>query len=127
MQLVDCPSEISDRVVTAAINVHKELGPGLLESIYEKALLLELAECGLKAQAQIEIKVGYRGKDLGVGFRADIVVEDRLLLELKAVEKLVNIHTAQLITYLKFLNIKRGYLFNFNEKLLKNGIKRVSI
>ena len=127
MQLKDCPNHIVDTVITSAINVHKELGPGLLETVYEKALLIELTECGLDAKRQVEIPVTYKGKGLGLGFRADIIVANCLLLELKVVDKLTDIHIAQLITYLKFMQFKRGYLLNFNEKLMKNGIKRISI
>lgn len=125
--LKDCSEEIIEVVITAAIDVHRELGPGLLETVYEKALMLELSDKGLKVDGQVAIPVNYRGRDLGVGYRADIVVEGCLLLELKTVDKLTDVHIAQIITYLKFIQFKRGYLLNFNEKLMKHGIKRISI
>lgn len=114
-------------VLTAATTVHRELGPGLLESVYELALMMELADLGVEAKRQVEIQVNYRGRDLGIGFRADIIVADCLLLEIKAIEDFNAMHLAQIMTYLKLLGLKRGYLLNFHKKLLKDGIKRVSI
>jgi GxxExxY protein len=125
--LTNCDDAIIDQVIAAAIQVHKTLGPGLFESIYEQSLALELRELGLSVSQQQEIPVKYREHDLGIGFRADIIVNDCLLLELKSVEKLNEKHVAQIIGYLKLLGFKRGYLLNFNEKLMKNGIKRISI
>ena len=114
-------------VLTAATKVHAELGPGLLESVYEAALAFEFVELGLSFQRQVEIPVIYRGQDLGVGFRADFIVEDCLLLELKSADEFAPVHLAQVITYLKLIRCKRGYLPNFTKRLLKEGIKRVSI
>jgi GxxExxY protein len=111
----------------AAFAVHKELGPGLLESLYEKALAYELASRGLRVQCQVEIPVKYRGEDMGIGLRADILVEGNFLMEIKCVEKIIDLHMSQVITYLKLMNLKRGMLINFNTSLLKNGIKRISI
>jgi GxxExxY protein len=125
--LIDCSDELIDRVLTAATNVHRALGPGLLESVYELALLVELQETAIAARRQVEVPVFYRGQELGVGFRADIIVADCLLLELKSIDTFAPIHLAQVITYLKLLGFKRGYLLNFNVPLLKHGIKRVSI
>ncbi len=125
--LVECSDELVGRVIGAAIAVHKALGAGLLESVYEAALAIELGELGIEANRQIEIAATYRGQSLGLGFRADILVAGSLLLELKAVEKLNDAHLGQVITYLKMLRIKRALLINFNERLLKNGIRRVSI
>jgi GxxExxY protein len=125
--LKDCDEHIIDAVLTAATNVHRELGPGLLESVYECAVVIELAQMGVAAQRQVEIPVSYKGHDLGLGFRADIIVEDCLLLELKSVDEFSPVHVAQVITYLKLLRFKRGFLLNFNCTLLKDGIKRVSI
>jgi GxxExxY protein len=116
-----------DRVLTAATAVHRHLGPGLLESIYEQALMVELAEAGISARHQVDVPVRYRGRDLGIGFRADIVVEHRLLLEIKAVDRFDSAHLAQVISYLTLLGYKRGFLLNFNKRWLKEGIKRVSI
>ena len=127
MSLIECDEKLIDRVLTAATNVHRELGPGLLESPYEAALMIELALSGLAARNQMEVPVMYRGHDLGIGFRADIIVENQLLLELKAVKEIDDIHLAQTINYLKLLKFKRGYILNFNVPLMKLGIKRVSI
>lgn len=126
-ELKDCDDRLVDSVLTAATNVHRELGPGLLESVYEHALIIELADAGIEAKQQIEIPAVYKGHELGLGFRADIIVEDRLLLEIKSAHTLTDAHLAQIITYLKLLRFKRGYLLNFNATLLKDGIKRVSI
>lgn len=91
------------------------------------ALVIELSEAGFQVQRQVEIPVVYHGKELGIGFRADVIVADSLLLEIKAVEEFNSVHMAQLMTYLKLLNLKRGFLLNFNCRLMKQGIKRVSI
>jgi GxxExxY protein len=123
----DCDNGLVNRVLTAATTVHRISGPGLLESVYELALMAEFKEVNIDAQRQVEIPVYYKGQNLGLGFRADVIVENCLLLELKAVNEISNIHVAQVITYLKLLNYKRGYLLNFNTQLLKNGIKRISI
>ena len=125
--LVECPEDLIGQVIGAAISVHREFGPGLLESVYEAALAIELGELGIAADRQVEVAAAYRGYPLGLGFRADIVVGGSLLLELKAVEKLNDAHLGQVMTYLKLLRIKRGLLINFNERLLKNGIRRISI
>jgi GxxExxY protein len=127
MELIDCPDSTCDLVLTAATQVHRALGPGLLESVYEMALMIELAEMRIPAKRQIEIPAIYRGQNLGIGFRADVVVAECLLLELKTTERLEPIHTAQVITYLKLLRFKRGHILNFNVPLLKLGIKRISI
>jgi len=122
-----CSEDLIDQVLTAATKVHRELGPGLLESVYEKALMFELMEAGISAKSQVDVPVKYRNIDLGLGFRADIIVNNNLLLELKTVKEFSPIHLSQVMTYLKVLNIKRGFLLNFNTRLLKNGIKRISI
>ena len=103
------------------------LGPGLLESVYEAALMMELALMGIAAERQVEVPVFYRGRNLGLGFRADIIVEKCLLLELKAVERITDVHLAQTMNYQKLLRLKRGFILNFNQKLMKEGIRRVSI
>ena len=123
----DCADALVGEVIAAAIAVHRGLGPGLLESVYEQALAYELAERKISFARQVEVPVVYRGNDLGVGFRADMIVEDSLLLELKTVDRFSSVHLAQLMTYLRLLGIKRGLLLNFNTRLLKDGIKRVSI
>ena len=124
---LDCPDELATAVLDAAFDVHRELGPGLLESVYEAALAIALADRHLTVERQVEITAAYRGHSLGLGFRADLIVNSCLLLELKVVDQLQPVHIAQIMTYLKLSNIKRGYLLNFNVKLLKEGIKRVSL
>ncbi len=126
-QLRDCEERLIDLVLTCVTNVHRTLGPGLFESVYELATMIELEQAQIPAKRQVEIPVFYRGRDLGIGFRADIIVADCLLLELKTVDEFAPIHLGQMITYLKLLRIKRGFLINFNKTLLKDGIKRVSI
>jgi len=114
-------------VLDAAFDVHRELGPGLLESVYEAALVFALTNRGLSVERQVDIAATFRGHNLGVAFRADLIVNACLLLELKAVDQFQPVHIAQIMTYLKLSNIRRGYLLNFNVKLLKEGIKRVSL
>jgi GxxExxY protein len=101
--LIECPEELIDRVLTAATNVHRTFGPGLLESVYEAAFFVELTEAGIPAIRQAAVPVVYHGQDLGVGFRADIIVADCLLLELKSVKELDDVHLSQVITYLRLL------------------------
>lgn len=123
----ECADKVIQETLDAVFRVHKALGPGLLESVYEKALLFELGEAGLGAQTQVPINVLYRGYDLGMGFLADVVVEDSLLLELKCVDVLNDVHVAQTITYLKLLGFKRGFLINFNTRMVRDGIRRISV
>lgn len=118
-------NQLSNRVIGAAIEVHRELGPGLLESVYETCLMCELNQIGVAVKRQVEVPVEYKGKRLECGFRADMVINEGVILELKSVETLQPIHEAQLITYLKLSGYRLGLLMNFNEKLLKNGIKRL--
>lgn len=125
--LIDASNGLIEKVLGIAIIVHRKLGPGLLESIYEKALMIEFANHGIAARNQVPVTVAYKGCDLGMGPIADIIVEEQLLLELKAVESLNEVHLAQTMTYLKLLGLKRGFLLNFNTKQLKDGMKRVSI
>lgn len=120
-------NEITGGVINAAITVHKALGPGLLESVYEKCLAFELAEQGYVIERQKEIPLTYRGLAFESGFRADLIVNNTVLIELKAVEQLQSIHQAQVITYLKLSKIRTALLINFNVPLLKNGIKRISL
>ncbi len=125
--LIDCPDALCERVIGAAIAVHRSLGPGLLESAYEKALIFELADLGLHVQAQVDIPLVYRGNDLGPAFRADVIVDQCLLLELKSVAELTDLHLAQILSYLRLLGFKRGYLMNFNVRRMMDGVRRVSI
>jgi GxxExxY protein len=123
----EASADLIDAVLDAATEVHRVFGPGLLESVYEKALAFELIERGYSVACQVEVPVSYRGNDLGMGFRADMIVEKVLLLELKAVDDFSPAHLAQIMTYLRLLNLKRGFLLNFNKRLLKEGLKRVSL
>jgi GxxExxY protein len=116
---------LTGAVIAAALVVHRLLGPGLLESLYQRALCHELHLRGIPFQAQRPVSVGYKGVSLGDGLRLDMVVADQLIAELKAVEKLLPIHEAQLITYLKLAGLHVGLLINFNVRLLKEGIKRM--
>ena len=117
--------ELSGDVIGASIEVHRVLGPGLLESAYELALERELVLRGHSVERQKAVPLEYKGVTLGDGFRLDLLVDDRLLLEIKAVEVLLPIHEAQLLTYLRLSNKRFGLLINFNEKFLKGGIRRV--
>jgi GxxExxY protein len=112
-------------VVDSVFSVHKELGPGLLESAYEACLSRELELRGVKHQRQLLIPLEYKGIHVEIGYRADLVVEEKLLLELKAVDELLPVHTAQVITYLRLKKFPLGFLINFNEVLIKHGIHRV--
>ena len=120
MQFDDCTGEI----ISPAIAVHRELGPGLLESTYEACLFYELEQRGLKVEKQRELPVRYRGVHLDCGYRIDLLVEDSVIVELKSVDNLLPIHEAQLLSYLKLSGIKVGLLINFNVEILKNGVKR---
>ena len=113
-------------IIGAAMAVHSELGPGLLENVYENALCIELAARNLEYEQQKHLEVLYRGRNVG-SFYADLVVEDKVIVELKSVKDLAPIHEAQLITYLKLANIKTGLLINFNVVSLKSGIRRISV
>jgi GxxExxY protein len=118
-------NDISYRVIGAALAVQRELGPGLLESIYEQALAYELSQLGIHFQRQQAIPVHYKGQPLDGQLRLDLVVEDRLILELKSVEHIQPIHEAQLLTYLRLSGMRLGLLINFNALPLKHGIRRV--
>ena len=118
-------NEISGQVVDAAMKVHSALGPGLLESAYEACLVFELHQRGLKALSQMELPVVYDSVKIDVGYRIDVLVEDAVIVELKSVEKVLPIHTAQLLSYLKLSGKKLGLLMNFNTLHLKDGITRL--
>src|SRR5688572_16137860 len=119
-------NELTKRIIGASIEVHKELGPGLLESVYEHCLAHELVKAGLSIQRQHPLPVVYKGEKLDLGFRLDIWVNEKVIVEVKAVEFLNDIHLAQVLTYLKLSNCKLGLLINFNELKLINGVKRVA-
>ena len=117
-------NKITEAIIGAAIAVHKELGPGLLESAYEACLAYELAERKLKVERQKGLPVTYHGVQLDCGYRIDLLVEGLVVVELKAVERLEPIHQAQMLSYLRLSGCKVGLLINFNVKVLKNGIRR---
>jgi len=117
--------ELTGEIVGAAIEVHRALGPGLLESAYEECLCREFELRRVRFQRQIALPVSYRGLQLDCGYRMDLVVEEKVVLEIKAVESLAPIHEAQLMTYLKLSGLRAGLLMNFNVVLMKDGIKRI--
>jgi len=118
-------NEISKIILDIAFDIHSKLGPGLFESIYEEILSYELEDYGLSIKKQQGIPVIWNDLRMEVGFRADIIVEDKVIVEIKSVDALAPIHYKQLTTYLKITNLKLGLLINFNEYLLKDGIKRI--
>ena len=118
---------LSDLVIGAAIEVHRHLGAGLLESAYEECLCYELAQKQISFQRQLALPIIYKILELDVQYRLDILVENTLLLELKSVDKLLPIHEAQLLTYMKLGKISTGLLINFNVPVLKNGLKRMKL
>ena len=120
----DSYNELSNEIIGAAIEVHRILGPGLLETVYEACLIEELQERGLEVQSQITLPIYYRGKKLDKEFRIDLLVEDLVIVELKAVEELKDIHEVQLLTYLRLANKKLGLLINFNVPQLIKGVRR---
>ena len=118
---------LTGKIIGAAIEVHRRLGPGLLESTYETCLCYELNLAGLKVNRQVPVPIFYRDKKLDSGYRIDMIVEDKVIVEIKSVANLLLVHEAQLLSYLKHNGGGRGLLINFNVKLLKNGIKRLII
>jgi GxxExxY protein len=118
---------LSEEVIGAAIEVHRALGPGLLESAYEQCLCYELSSKEVGFRRQVELPVSYKDVKLDCGYRMDIVVSDALVVEIKTVEKLLPVHHAQLLTYLKSSGLETGLLINFNVPVLKQGIKRMRL
>jgi GxxExxY protein len=116
---------LTEKVIGLAIGVHRQLGPGLLESAYEECLCYELAEANFVFRRQVVLPIVYKSVRLDCGYRLDVVIENRLILELKAVERLLPIHEAQVITYLRRSSIPIGLLLNFNSVVLKHGIRRL--
>ena len=117
-------NEITEKIIGRALDVHKELGPGLLESAYEECLAFELKQAGLIIERQVPVPVIYKDIKLDCGYRIDILVENKVIIELKTLETIAPVHEAQILTYLKFSKKEIGLLINFNVTLLKNGIKR---
>lgn len=116
--------EIGKQIVDAAYQVHKELGPGLLESAYERCMVVELLDRGLKIARQVKLPIKYKGKLVEEGYRLDLLVEDEIIIEIKTVRIVLPVHIAQLISYLKLSDKRLGYLINFKVDLIKNGIQR---
>ncbi len=117
-------NEIGDRIVTESIRLHREIGPGLLESVYRITLSHRLRSLGLNTEEEVSIPIQIDGITLEQGFRADIIVNDKVLIELKSQENVLPVHKKQVLTYLKLSNLKLGYLINFGDELLKNGLTR---
>jgi GxxExxY protein len=119
-------NQISSQIIKAAINVHKELGPGLLESVYQKALAIELKHMNIDVESEVPLPVYYQGEKISdEGFRLDLLVEDTVIIELKSVERVDKVHKKQLLTYLRLSKKPLGLLINFNEVMLKDGITRI--
>jgi len=117
-------NELASKIIGAAIEVHKQTGPGLLESVYEACLMEELKLRGLKAEQQVKLPIFYKGKKLEKYYIVDILVENEIILELKCIQEIFPIHEAQVVTYLKLGNKRLGYLMNFNVTQLLRGVKR---
>jgi len=119
-------NQLSSQIIKAAIAVHKELGPGLLESVYHSCMLIELKSMGIKVRSEVVLPIIYRGRKVnGQEFRLDLLVEDKIIVELKSVAKVEAVHKKQLLTYLHLDNKPLGLLINFNESLLRDGITRI--
>jgi GxxExxY protein len=119
--------QLTGRIIGLAIEVHKALGPGLLESAYEECLALEFRTAGLQYERQSLLPVTYKGMTIGNGYRMDLVVEKRVVIEVKCVESILPVHQAQLLTYLKLSGIPNGLLFNFYSAVLRDGIRRATL
>lgn len=118
-------NELSSIIIGAAIEVHNALGPGLLESVYEECLIQELKMIGLEVKEQVVLPITYKGTQIQSKLKVDLIVQDKVIVELKAVQELSPIHAAQLLTYLKISNQRLGLLINFNELKIKNGLRRI--
>jgi len=118
-------NQISNKIIGVAIELHKVLGPGLLESVYEKTFSYELQNAGLKIRNQVPVPLVYKGIHMEAGFKLDILVEEKVIIELKAVEALAPVHYSQLLTYLRITKLKLGLLINFNVHMMKEGIHRL--
>ena len=118
-------NDISKKIIAASIEVHRILGPGLLESVYEIVLAYELKKRGMKVERQVPVAIVFEGIKFDEGFRADIIVEDKVIVELKSVEKVMPVHKKQLLTYLRLADKRLGLLINFGSELMRDGISRV--
>jgi GxxExxY protein len=121
MALITTPS--TEVVIGCAIRVHSQVGPGLFESVYEACLALEMRRAGLKFDQQKVLPINYEGLDLAEAFRADFIVENELVVEIKSIDRLMPVHTRQVLTYMRLSGVTKGLLLNFNVSLLKNGLK----
>jgi GxxExxY protein len=117
-------NKLTQKIIAAAIEVHRELGPGLLESVYEYCMVEELSNMGLNVKSQVSVPIIYKGKTLNKEFYIDLLIEEKIVIELKAVEVILPVHEVQLVTYLKLSDKRLGLLVNFNVSLLKDGIRR---
>jgi GxxExxY protein len=118
-------NEVSGIIIDVAMHIHRTLGPGLLESVYEAILKYELEKRGLKVERQVPVPVNWETVHLDIGFRADLIVEGLVVVELKSVEKIVSVYKKQLLTYLRLTNLRLGLILNFGAELMKDGIARV--
>ena len=118
-------NEIGATIVDSAINLHRELGPGLLETVYQVVLARELEKCGLKVEREVAVAINYKGIKFDQGFRCDLIIEEKVIIELKSVEIVTPAHKKQLLTYLRLTDLKLGYLLNFGEALMKDGVSRI--
>jgi GxxExxY protein len=119
-------NELAKIIVDVSYKIHTRLGPGLLESVYETILYHELTKKGLKVERQKPIPLVWDGVHLDIGFRSDLIVEEKVIIEIKSVESISNVHLKQLLTYIRVTDLRLGLVINFNEALIKNGIKRVA-
>ncbi len=117
--------DLTEKIIGMAIEVHKELGPGLLENTYKQCLAYELKKANYNFQLEVNCPVIYKEVQISCGYRIDLLVENKIIIELKCVDKIIPIHTAQLLTYLKLMNKELGLIINFNETFLKDGIRRM--
>ena len=118
-------NEIAKQILDCAFKIHKNVGPGLLESVYEELLSFEIIKSGLLVQRQVGIPLNYESIKMEIGFRADIIVENKVIIELKSIEAILDVHKKQLLTYLKLSGLRLGLLINFNVNMLKDGIVRI--
>ena len=123
--MYEIENELSKKIIGCALEVHKQLGPGLLESAYRECLYYELIQAGFNVRQEVPMPVVYKEVKLDHGYRMDLLVEERVVIEIKTVDAFIDVHTAQVLTYLKLGKYKLGLLMNFNVALLKDGIKRI--
>ena len=122
---IDRINSLTERIIGCAIEVHKAIGPGLLESAYEECLCFELTESGLRFQRQVPLPVRYKSVNLDCGYRLDLITENEVIVEIKAVERIIGIHEAQLLSYLRMLGKRVGLILNFHSSVMKYGVKRI--